>query len=427
MEKEKWEEICFYLSDNVKKGISEDSFEMNVIQALRVLNWKEFLGDFDIRPSFQIGASNRITPDFVIKNNDGKNLFVIEIKQPDLQLKSTFQKQLFSYMRQLKLEYGVLIGNSIQIFYDGNLKNQEEPILIESIKFDKEDVKGFEFVKLFDKPSFKIELLDKFTLNSLKKINRKKSRAILKEKILSDNYKEVIFSLIKQDLISDYDGELVDSIFNEISLKLKDNLFEEQKFINANNQFFSKRKTKFGVIKSIQELIEESPKTKDEILNNLIKLFPERNPDGMKITISAQLGTNKRPFRIEKEKGVEVLVDFNSKGERTYFISKVLDLNQVELNKLYKRIPKWFSNPNQINSQILIKFLELNEKQNEVHFEDLEVRCKNINSFNNNFTQMKSFGERNHGKVFEVFDSLIVLWQPINEFILSEYEKYKNH
>lgn len=90
MNTDKWEEICFLLSDNIKTEISESSFEQNFIQALRVLDWKQFSGDFDIRPSYQIGASNRITPDFVIKSSNNQKLFVIEIKQPNIPLTSTF-------------------------------------------------------------------------------------------------------------------------------------------------------------------------------------------------------------------------------------------------------------------------------------------------------------------------------------------------
>lgn len=100
MNNEKWNEICFLLSDNIRTDISENDFEQNVVQALRVLDWKEYSGDIEIRPSFQIGAANRITPDFVIKSTDNKKLFVIEIKQPNIPLNSKFQQQLFSYMRQ---------------------------------------------------------------------------------------------------------------------------------------------------------------------------------------------------------------------------------------------------------------------------------------------------------------------------------------
>ena len=109
------------LSENIEKDISEDEFEKNVIRALEVLNWSEYLGNINICPSIPIGAAGSIIPDFVIKSSDNKNLFVIEIKQPSIPLSTNFQQQLFSYMRQLKLEYGLLIGQVIQFFYDGDL------------------------------------------------------------------------------------------------------------------------------------------------------------------------------------------------------------------------------------------------------------------------------------------------------------------
>lgn len=220
MNNDKWNEICFLLSENIKSDISENSFELNVIQALRVLGWKQFSGDFEIRPSYQIGAANRITPDFVIKSSNNHKLFVIEIKQPNIPLTSTFQQQLFSYMRQLKLEYGILIGQGIQIFYDGNLAEQEDPVLLETIRFEKNSEKGENFVQLFSKENFKTELLKEFTLNALKKINRKEEFKKLKNKILSDNYKDKLNELIKQDFISEYDGELIDSVLTELRIEI---------------------------------------------------------------------------------------------------------------------------------------------------------------------------------------------------------------
>ena len=79
MNSEKWNEICFLLSENIRPEISESDFEQNVIQALRVLDWKEYSGDVQIRPSFPIGASNRIIPDIVINSAAKRNLFVFEI------------------------------------------------------------------------------------------------------------------------------------------------------------------------------------------------------------------------------------------------------------------------------------------------------------------------------------------------------------
>lgn len=221
MNNEKWNEICFLLSENIRLDISESDFEQNVIQALRVLDWKEYSGDIEIRPSFQVGASNRITPDFVIKSGDNRKLFVIEIKQPNIPLNSKFQQQLFSYMRQLRLEYGILIGQGIQIFYDGNLAKQEDPILLETIKFTKDNEKGLKFVELFAKESFNQESLRLFTLNGLKKINRREEHKNLTEKILAENYQEKILELIKQDLLNEYDGELIESVLKELKIEVK--------------------------------------------------------------------------------------------------------------------------------------------------------------------------------------------------------------
>lgn len=228
MNSEKWNEICFLLSENIKKDISENEFEQKVIQALLILGWKEYLGDFDVRPSFKIGAANSITPDFIIKSENKEKLFVIEIKQPQLSINLGFQKQLFSYMRQLKLEYGLLIGQNIQIFYDGILSKQDDPILLENITFERNSEKGEIFVELFCKINFSAESLNSFTLKSLEKLNRKEDFKILSSKILSENFKDTILDLIKQNFITEYDGELIDSILKglEIDIRSKHKIFE---------------------------------------------------------------------------------------------------------------------------------------------------------------------------------------------------------
>lgn len=235
---ERWMEVCFLLSDSIKPDISENAFEKNIIQALRVLNWKQFLNDFDIRPSFQVGASNRITPDFVMKSNDQNKLFVIEIKQPNIPLNSNFQQQLFSYMRYLKLEYGILIGQSIQIFYDGDLVKQEDPILLETIKFEHNNERGIAFVELFDKENFNKESLKDFTLKSLKKINLKQDFKELTEKIISDDFTERLTELIKQDFISEYDGELIDSVLQKLKIEI---IIKSNNLIQQNRNLINDR------------------------------------------------------------------------------------------------------------------------------------------------------------------------------------------
>lgn len=221
MYNERWNEICFLLSVNLRNDISESDFEKNVIQALRVLEWKEFSGDIQIRPSFQIGAANRIIPDFVINSSEKKNLFVVEIKQPNIPFSTKFQQQLFSYMRQLRLQYGILIGQVIQIFYDGDLTDNDDPVLLETIEYENDAAKGLKFVELFSKQNFSHDMLRSFTLNALKKINRKVEQKVLLQKVLSTDYPSKLFELIKQDFLEKYDAELIDHVLQQINVSIQ--------------------------------------------------------------------------------------------------------------------------------------------------------------------------------------------------------------
>jgi len=283
MNNEKWKEICFYLSENIRTDISESEFEQNVIQALRVLDWKEFLGDIQIRPSFQIGASNRIMPDFVINSAEKKNLFVIEIKQPSIPLNINFQQQLFSYMRQLRLQYGFLIGQVIQIFYDGDLTEHDDPVLLETIEFNKDNIKGQKFVELFSKENFSKELLESFTLNSLKKINRKSEQKKLHQKILSPAYQTEILELIKQDFLNKYDAELIDNVLKKISITISGNVATEQitqkvpaKVWESNGQQNTRDKTKYIINGKGKRL------PKNRFVLELVKEYLKKKPSSFK-------------------------------------------------------------------------------------------------------------------------------------------------
>jgi hypothetical protein len=232
-----------------------------------------------IRPSFPIGASNRITPDIVINSSGKRNLFVIEIKQPNLPLNTKFQQQLFSYMRQLKLKYGVLIGQVIQIFYDGDLTEYDEPVLLETIDFEKDNQKGQKFIELFNKENFNYDLLNIFTENSLNKINRRNEQKILSQKILSSGYEIKVLQLIKQDFLSEYDGEIIDNVLQTLSInistknntevetiKIKENTSEQSQIKNErdktkyiiNETGLKLSKNKF-VLEFIRRYLKENP------------------------------------------------------------------------------------------------------------------------------------------------------------------------
>jgi hypothetical protein len=279
---EKWNEICFLLSENIKNDISEYEFEQKVIQALSVLGWKEYLGDFEIRPSFKIGAANSISPDFIIKS-ESKRVFVIEIKQPQLSISTGFQKQLFSYMRQMKLEFGLLIGQSIQIFYDGVLSKQDDPVLLENIIFERNSEKGEKFVELFCKEKFSSDSLNSFTLKSLEKINRKEDFKLLSNKIISKEFKDNILNLIKQEFISDYDGELIDAVLNGliVEINIKNRITETKS--NHTKQYSQPKESFYsGTILPIELNPKDEKEFKRKLLINRRAYITSIYADGKK-------------------------------------------------------------------------------------------------------------------------------------------------
>lgn len=134
-----------------------------------------------------------------------------------------------------------------------------------------------------------------------------------------------------------------------------------------------------------------------------------------------------------KEKGFECA---DTPKERTSAQSNVLENHRTsvmnnaahneitnEIEKVKRKVPRWFNKPNQLNSTILNYFLELSKTNSQVTLQMLRNKCQDMNRFDGNYNQMKNFGEKNHGKVFEESDNIIILWEPVKEFILGLYYK----
>lgn len=108
-------------------------------------------------------------------------------------------------------------------------------------------------------------------------------------------------------------------------------------------------------------------------------------------------------------------------------LNKSFDREKEEIKKIKRKLPLWMkSEGKQCNSIILFTFLDMLKDEEFVSRKKLMVECgAAIKDFNGNFNQMAQFGEKNHGKVFEVKGDNVYLWQPVAKFILDSYHKYK--
>ena len=114
----------------------------------------------------------------------------------------------------------------------------------------------------------------------------------------------------------------------------------------------------------------------------------------------------------------------NQKSESTHYSKSRDDEITPELNKVHRRVPKWFRNPSQNNSKILLCFLELSAQEPNVTTRLLRSKCYDVKDFDGNFNQMKNFGDKNHGKVFEEKNGVVTLWEPVSNFIIDQYEDF---
>lgn len=96
-----------------------------------------------------------------------------------------------------------------------------------------------------------------------------------------------------------------------------------------------------------------------------------------------------------------------------------------EISKVISRVPKWFSRPGQNNSKILIRYMNMLEKSEQVSFQQLAEECADVKNFSGNFAQMNNVAEKNHGKVFTGSSDNIQLWEPIKDFVIQEYINFK--
>lgn len=93
---------------------------------------------------------------------------------------------------------------------------------------------------------------------------------------------------------------------------------------------------------------------------------------------------------------------------------------EIEIEKVQRKVPGWISKPDQICSIILEEFMSLSTNgEKPIEKEQLRVACINrgVDKFEGNYNQMKNFGFRNHAKVFQEENNFVYLWRPVGIYI----------
>lgn len=109
------------------------------------------------------------------------------------------------------------------------------------------------------------------------------------------------------------------------------------------------------------------------------------------------------------------------------------DINPIDADtgKANIRIPKWAMKSEQYNHKIVRAFFQVESELGYVPLDVLEKRCSDdvnysttyVRDFRGNFNQMKIDAPKSHGKVFEVENGNVVIWDYVKE-TLMQYKHY---
>jgi hypothetical protein len=223
---DKWNEICFLINKHSKENSKEAFFQNEVVNIFEKLGWSRYRNEIETEKSLPIGANNRLRLDILISLEKEK-LFVVELKRATNQGSERISQQLVSYMLQLKMKFGLFIGENIQLFYDDPNDNRHPLKLIE-IEFSYDNEEGFELIEILKRDTFDEHKLIDYCNKKLKEMEDNKTLNELIDFLTSTQGNEYVLQLISNDLKEKHSSKIIEELYSKISIDIKSNKCIEQ-------------------------------------------------------------------------------------------------------------------------------------------------------------------------------------------------------
>lgn len=117
------------------------------------------------------------------------------------------------------------------------------------------------------------------------------------------------------------------------------------------------------------------------------------------------------------EKLLQIIIDLSTIDNRL-IVDINSDIDEDEIEKVKRKVPKWMKKTHQYNYQILKAYMDLsNNNLTPIKVGTLEKYVDIGKVFLGHYNGMKTISEKNHGKVFNELDRKVKLWEPVAEFI----------
>ncbi|MDE6153333.1 MAG: GxxExxY protein [Muribaculaceae bacterium] len=215
---ENWLEIVDTLQHYLTDNALELKYQSEVETCLKLLGWRKSNKTMQSQVVINIGHKNSIRPDIVLYKN-GKSVMPIEIKRPCNKCSEKQEGQLMSYMRQLKLNVGLYIGENLQLFYD-NPEDFDNPISVFRAEIKANDVNGMVLCDLLSYDKFDIKRIEdhcKECYNQL--IARNNLHKRFSEFFSINNSNKNVLSLIKDKFVKEgFDSAALDEELKSLEI-----------------------------------------------------------------------------------------------------------------------------------------------------------------------------------------------------------------
>lgn len=166
----------------------------------------------------RLGSKERLIPDIALRKNN-KDFVLVELKKETLNSCNDFKRQLFDYLKLLKVSIGILITNKIELFIYDYLKEDNKQPSIE-IEFIKNNPLGEQFVELFKNHNLELgEISDFVKLNCDIKNAFNEISSMTNENLIKD-------ILLDYFTAKGYHKQAINNYLSTIKIEIKQNVGE---------------------------------------------------------------------------------------------------------------------------------------------------------------------------------------------------------
>jgi len=212
-----WNDVCREVKEFKNPRITENKVQEFWMSTFLELGWSKFRDELVAQFEIPIGSSNKLRPDILLRMKD-RNLIVIELKRHTHDTIIRNSEQLVSYMLQLKLKVGILIGSDIQLYYD-DPNDGKSPAKLLSIDFVSDNPKGIEFFELLNRSSFSEEKLLQYCQHTLDDQKELQQAENIAREISNDS--DEIKDVIRDYFMNKYSQRVSERVMKLINLRIE--------------------------------------------------------------------------------------------------------------------------------------------------------------------------------------------------------------